>query len=104
MDSLAFDPIDLAILTAAWEGGRAANNRNSFELSITRAETLVETAEILHRLWLEVDVDKWSGVFAYDVADPLGNRMGDYFAENDAMPDASEIEKWALELIAANCS
>lgn len=90
-----FDPIDIAMLGAGWETGS-----QSEALSVERAQALVDVAELLHRLWLELDEDSWTGVWAYEVAEPLGVRIGEHFAAHGAMPEPVDVERWARELIA----
>jgi hypothetical protein len=96
MSALIFDPIDLALLGVGW--ARGAGHRDS-ALSIDRAQELVDTAEMLHRLWMEIDAEEWDGVFAYEVAEPVGVRIGAHFFAFEHMPAATEVEEWAREFI-----
>lgn len=66
-----FDPIDLALLAAGWQGTHTP-------LSIEDADALVAVAKMLHRLFGEVcDEDGWHGVWGYDIAEPLGAQLAD---------------------------
>lgn len=92
-----YDPVDLVLLTCGLLQG-ASDHGIRIDISIDKAEALEGIAEMLHRLWLEVDADNWSGVFAYDVAEPLGNRLGALMARGEAL-DATPAEAIARELI-----
>lgn len=96
-----FDPIDLVLLGAGWAQG-ACYRANA--MSIDRAGELADAAQLLQRLWLEIDPEEWRGVFGYDVAEPLGMTIGQYFLEHDSMPDAAAVEAWARELIQCEIS
>lgn len=74
-DRDAFDPLDLAILSAEIGGYYAKLSGRFWDVSLNDAEELVSLARMLHRLWLEIDGDLWSAVFAYDVTSPMAIRI-----------------------------
>jgi hypothetical protein len=78
MKELDFDPVDLAMLACGFAQGAAPHDCS--RLSITRAEMLIDVARMLHTRWLQMDSNEWSGVWAYDVAEPLGVWIGEQFA------------------------
>ena len=76
-----FDPIDLVILTAA-----IARTYPKIEWTTGKAERAIEWAEELQKAWLEIDSEKWGGVFAYDVVEPLGTILGEHLEKNKIWP------------------
>jgi hypothetical protein len=70
-----FDPIDLVQITLGL--ANADQERDGcIGLGVEDSQVLVEWAQMLHRLWLELDQDEWSAVWAYEVAEPLGYKLG----------------------------
>ena len=88
---LDFDPVDLAQLAAGWGPN----------LSITESEYLTDVARMLHRLWKEqADAGDWDGVWAYEVADPLGTKLRRSDLNSDTDPLLRSAEAIARRLIA----
>lgn len=68
-DSPLFDPTDLAMLGAGWVSA-------GYSLTLEDADLLHSVALMLHRLYEElIDKDGYPGVWAYEVAEPLGKRL-----------------------------
>lgn len=93
-----YDPVDLAMLACGWTQGAAKAGRAT-ALSVERALVLEDTARVLARLYVELQ-DEWPGVWAYEVAEPLGIWIGRYFGEHGDMPRFDEIEAAARNIIA----
>ncbi|WP_295842497.1 hypothetical protein [uncultured Xanthomonas sp.] len=91
-----FDPIDLAMLVRGWVAGAAPRD----ELSIDRAEQLQRVAVLLQQLYTEIDEDEWDRVWAYEVAAPLGQWIGERFVAARQMPSMEDVERAARGLIA----
>lgn len=70
-----FDPVDLVQIALGFAN---ADKQRGAEigLGVEASQVLVEWAQMLHRLWLELDHDEWSAVWAYEVAEPLGYKLG----------------------------
>lgn len=96
-ETLDFDPIDLVMVAAGWQSQGHPEGPSEM-----RAAMFVEVARMLHRLWLEIDATEWAGVFAYDVAEPLGRLLGGLPVEQQALAawDAARFEEAARKLIA----
>lgn len=93
-----YDPVDLAMLACGWVQGAAETGRTA-ALSIERAMILEDAARMLANLYEEVS-DEWDGVWAFDVAEPLGVWIGRFFGKNGDMPVLSEIEMAARGIVA----
>lgn len=93
-----YDPIDLAMLVNGWTQGAARFGRET-ALSIARVEELEDTARMLGRLYEEVR-DEWPGVWAYEVAEPLGMWIGRAFGKDGVMPLPADVETAARDIVA----
>lgn len=92
-----YDPTDLAFLVHGWT--RAVIERDAgIDMTITIAEDLEDAARVLHALYLEVR-DDWSGVWAYEVAEPLGVWVGGFFADYGDMPHQAIVEEAARSIV-----
>lgn len=99
MDQTAeeYDPTDLAFLVHGWT--RAVIERDAgIDMTITIAEDLEDAARMLHALYLEVR-DDWTGVWAYEVAEPLGVWIGRFFADYGDMPHQALVEETARTIV-----
>lgn len=92
-----YDPADFALLVCGWTQGAAEAGRAT-ALSVERALVLEDTARVLARLYEEIQ-GEWPGVWAYDVAEPLGIWIGRTFGRDDDMPSLVEIEEAARDII-----
>lgn len=68
MTTADFDPLDLVLLTAGF--AESLDNANS--TSLEHAENLHRVAVKLNDIFNGIDHTEWAGVWAYDVAEPLG--------------------------------
>lgn len=93
-----YSPIDLAFLVSGWTQGAAETGRAA-ALSVERVVMLEDVARMLVRLYEEVQ-DEWTGVWEYEVAEPLGIWIGRAFAWDGDMPRFDEIESEARDIIA----
>lgn len=93
-----YDPVDLAMLACGWTQGAAETGRAT-ALSVERALVLEDTARVLARLYEEIQ-GEWPGVWAYEVAEPLGIWIGRAFGRDDDMPSLVEIEAAARDIVA----
>lgn len=95
---IEYDPIDLVFLACGWAQGAAESSR-AHELTIGWAVDLEDAARILSRLYVEAG-DKWDGLWAYDVAEPLGIWIGRTFGKSGDIPRFDEIEAAARSIVA----
>jgi len=93
-----YDPADFALLVCGWTQGAAETGRAT-ALSVERVMVLEDAARMLSCLYVELQ-DEWPGVWAYDVAEPLGIWIGRTFGRDDDMPSLVEIEEAARDIIA----
>lgn len=93
-----YDPVDLAMLACGWTQGAAKYNSGHL-MTIARAMDLVDVAKMLDRLYAEAG-GEWPGVWAYEVAEPLGIWIGRAFGRDDDMPSLVEIEAAARDIVA----
>lgn len=93
-----YNPIDLAFLVSGWTQGAAETGRAA-ALSVERAMMLEDVARMLARLYEEVQ-DEWTGIWEYEVVEPLGIWIGRAFAWDGDMPLFSVIEAEARGIIA----
>lgn len=91
-----FDPIDLAQLASGWTWPEPMSTA---PLGIEDSEFLVEVARMLHRLWQEVG-EQWSGVWAYDIADPLGGWLSRNGINHETADGVARAEQQARAWIA----
>ncbi|MDZ7475719.1 hypothetical protein U5F73_12015 [Stenotrophomonas pavanii] len=91
-----FDPIDLAQLASGWTWPEPMSTA---PLGIEDSEFLVEVARMLHRLWQEVG-EQWSGVWAYDIADPLGGWLSRNGINHETTDGVARAEQQARAWIA----
>lgn len=95
---IEYDPIDLVFLACGWAQGAAESGR-AHALTIGWAVDLEDAARILARLYVEVR-DEWDGLWAYDVAEPLGIWIGRTFGKSGDIPRFDEIEAAARSIVA----
>ncbi|WP_336340889.1 hypothetical protein [Stenotrophomonas muris] len=91
-----FDPIDLAQLASGWTWPEPMSTA---PLGIEDSQFLVEVARMLHRLWQEVG-EQWSGVWAYDIADPLGGWLSRNGINHETADGVARAEQQARAWIA----
>ena len=92
-----YDPTDLAFLVFGWT--RVVIERDAgIDLTLSIAEDLEDAARMLHVLFEEVRAD-WDGVWAYEVAEPLGVWIGKYFADYGDMPHPALVEEAARSIV-----
>lgn len=101
-----FDATDLALLAAGIAGCNPESIQNWNKpprWSIDDADAVQEMAEMLHRLWLEIDENTWSAVFAYEVTWPLAIALGQRIHDSGEPLDTLHAfaEERAKALIAA---
>ncbi len=94
-----FDPIDLvALTTGLCQQSETLGKR--LDVCIEDAETLIQLARMLDRLYDEVG-DDWPGVFAYEVSEPLGQRLAHLRVDGERIATVfDQAEAIARELIA----
>lgn len=93
-----YDPVDLVFLANGWTQG-AAEYDSSHLMTIARAMDLEDVARMLARLYVEVE-GEWAGLWAYDVAEPLGVWIGRASGKDGTMPHPDEIEAAARDIVA----
>lgn len=99
MSELDFDPIDLAMLGAGWAQGADMAAKRGDALTIEHADLLLRVAKDLTELYRdEVDGATWTGVWAYEVAEPLGFWIGEQMALG-RFPSRAEIKDRARVIV-----
>lgn len=95
--ALGFDPADLIQLCVGYSAKAA--------ISLEQTDFLVSVARLLDRLWRELVPDgDYPGVFAYEVSDPLGERLA-LLGDSATLSDAETIARTLIldGLSAAEC-
>ena len=92
--SSEFDPVDLVQLVSS-----AAKHASDLKFSIIESDQFVDYARVLSGLWREIDLDQWSTVFAYEVADPTGADIGRHYARHGRLPETEFVATFARSYI-----
>ncbi len=95
--ALGFDPADLIQLCVGYSAKAA--------ISLEQTDFLVSVARLLDRLWRELVPDNdYPGVFAYEVSEPLGERLA-LLGDSATLSDAEAIARTLIliGLGAAEC-
>lgn len=95
------DPLDLAFLIAGYTSARGQTGEDTSALTIQQAETFIHVAELLHLAWeVEEKRGDFPGVWAYAVAEPLGEWIAAQGMENDgAFPAGGAALAEQIELL-----
>ena len=94
------DPLDAAYLAigAARELDRLGKHRALDVAELDVIALAVEAAPILQKLWEEQGED-WAGVWAYDVAEPLGAWIAREYVADESELTHKDVEEAARDFV-----